>query len=143
VTSSSSSSQASQRYSSPPLPLSFCPIHAPLSRPISASPATTTAVTAPLLHQLTKRCGLQCSNPLLSDAQDDNVSTSEHKIDIVEEDPQQQDESEEEDAEGDRSDRTRVSGYFFDHLSRLSGATRRVFNQHSIEWDDDRRSLRV
>jgi hypothetical protein len=65
------------------------------------------------------------------------------KIDIVKEDPQQQDESEEEDAKGDRSDRTRVSGYFFDHLSRLIGAIRRAFNQRSIEWDDDGRSLRV
>jgi hypothetical protein len=81
--------------------------------------------------------------PLLSDAQDDNVSTSEDKTDIVEEDPQQQDKSEEEDAEGERSDRTRVSGYFFDHLSRLSGAIRRAFNQRSIEWDNDRRLLRV
>jgi hypothetical protein len=33
--------------------------------------------------------------PLLSDAQDDNVSTSEDKTDIVEEDPQQQDKSKE------------------------------------------------
>jgi hypothetical protein len=38
-------------------------------------------------------------------------------------------ESDEEDAEGDRSNRTRVSGYFFDHLS---GAIRRAFNQRSI-----------
>jgi hypothetical protein len=80
------------------------------------------------------------SNPLLSDTQDDDVSNSEDKIDeldIVEEDPQQQDESdEEEDAEGYGSDRPRVSGYFFDHVS---GAIRRSFNKRSIdEWDDDR-----
>lgn len=80
------------------------------------------------------------SNPLLSDAQDDDVSTSEDKIDeldIVEEDPQQQDESEEEEADGDDpSDRPRVSGYYFDHLS---GAIRKAFNKRSIdEWDDDR-----
>ncbi|KAE7995958.1 hypothetical protein FH972_000710 [Carpinus fangiana] len=80
------------------------------------------------------------SNPLLSDTQDDDVSNSEDKIDeldIVEEDPQQQDESdEEEDAEGYGSDRPRVSGYFFDHVS---GAIRRSFNKRLIdEWDDDR-----
>jgi len=77
--------------------------------------------------------------PPFSDAQDDDVSTSEDKIDeldIFKEDPQQQDESEEEDAEGNQSDWTRVLGYFFDHLS---GAIRRAFNQCSIdEWDDDR-----
>jgi hypothetical protein len=78
------------------------------------------------------------SNPLLSDAQEDNVSTSKDKIDKLDivEDPQQQDELEEEDADGDRSDRTRVSGYFFDHLS---GAIRRAFSQRLIdEWDNDR-----
>jgi hypothetical protein len=84
------------------------------------------------------------SNPLLSDAQDDNVSTSEDKIDelnIIKEDPQQQNESKKGDAEGDRSDWTRVSGNFFNHLSE---AIRRAFrfNQRSIddddEWVDDR-----
>jgi hypothetical protein len=62
------------------------------------------------------------SKPLLSDAQNDDVSTSEDKIDeldIIEEDPQQQNESEEGDAKGDRSDQTRVSGNFFDHLSEV------------------------
>jgi hypothetical protein len=96
--------------------LYLCPVHAPLSRPISASP--------PPLLQLTNRRG--DSNPLLSDAQDDG------------EDPQQQNESEEGGAEGDRSDWTRVSGNFFDHLS---GAIRKAFrfNQRSInEWVDDR-----
>jgi hypothetical protein len=111
--------------------LYLCPVHAPLSRPISASP--------PPLLQLTNRRG--DSNPLLSDAQDDGVSTFEDKIDeldIIEEDPQQQNESEEGGAEGDRSDWTRVSGNFFDHLS---GAIRKAFrfNQRSInEWVDDR-----
>ncbi|XP_062152086.1 uncharacterized protein LOC133860513 [Alnus glutinosa] len=94
-------------------------------------------------HYFNSRIGVD-SNPLLSDAQDDDVSTSEDKIDelnIIKVDPQQQNESKKRDAEGDRSDWTQVSGNFFNHLSE---AIRRAFrfNQRSIddddEWVDDR-----
>jgi hypothetical protein len=83
------------------------------------------------------------SNPLFSDAQEDDVSTSEDKIDELNivEDPQQQDESEEEAADGDRSDRTWVSGYFFNRLSEA--ITHQEGVQPVLDRRVGRRSLRV
>lgn len=77
------------------------------------------------------------SNPLISDVQDEVVSTSEDKIDeldIIEEDQQRQNDSEDE--ENGQSDQPKVSGYFYDHLS---GAIRRAISKRSIDdWEDDR-----
>ncbi|KAI4332566.1 hypothetical protein L6164_017462 [Bauhinia variegata] len=74
------------------------------------------------------------SHSLVSDSDDEGISGGDDRIDeldIVEEDQRVADLDE----ENEGLDQTKVSGYFFDHLS---GSIRKAFKRRSIEeWDDD------